>query len=167
MERDVGINELAELLAISTLTLATTGRDGQPHATPVYFASDMIITESSPPDPGFLALNQGSLELFFFSDPLSQHGQDLADNPLAAAALSPPCYTWQEIRGLQLRGRAEKVTGAEQWERGWASYLAKFPFVSTLQDVVTRSTFYVFIPSWMRLVDNRRGFGYKREWDLL
>jgi uncharacterized protein YhbP (UPF0306 family) len=164
MERDVaisaGIEELVELLAVSTLTLATTGPDGQPHAAPVYFASEMVIRKH------LSALSRGALTLYFFSDPQSQHGTDLASNPHAAAAVYPPCFDWQDIRGLQLRGTASKVTSEQQWERGWAQYQAKFPFVSTLKEVVTRSSLYVFLPSWVRLVDNRQGFGFKREWEL-
>jgi uncharacterized protein YhbP (UPF0306 family) len=172
MERDVGIGAaigagidaakgaLVELLAVSTLTLATTGHNGHPHAAPVYFAAEAEIGEDN------LPLKQGALRLYFFSDPLSQHAEDLAADPRAAAAVYPPCFDWQDIRGLQMRGLASKVTDEAQWERGWALYQAKFPFVSTLKEVVARSTLYVLLPSWIRLVDNRQGFGFKQEWEL-
>jgi len=33
--------------------------------------------------------------------------------------------------------------------------------------IVQRNALYVFSPTWVRLVDNRRGFGFKQEWDLV
>jgi len=35
-----------------------------------------------------------------------------------------------------------------------------------LEEMVARNALYVFQPRWIRLVDNRRGFGFKQEWTL-
>ena len=40
------------------------------------------------------------------------------------------------------------------------------PFVAALKPLIARNQLYVFTPTWLRLVDNRRGFGYKQEWTL-
>lgn len=128
------------------MTLATCSREGGPHAAPVYFAA-----------------GEG-LRLYFFSEPDSQHGQDLEHDPQAAAALFPETTGWQDIRGLQLRGLARTVPLGAEWEAAWGLYLEKFPFVSELKKVVARNTLYAFIPHWARLLDNRRGFGFKQEW---
>jgi 4-hydroxy-3-polyprenylbenzoate decarboxylase len=136
-----------ELWLLPAMTIATTGADGSPHAAAVYFAPD-----------------EDRRNLYFFSDPASQHSADLGDNPRAAVTVHPPVQNWQEIRGLQMRGVARPVTGAEEWQRAWACYLVKFPFADDLKDVVTRSTLYTFQPEWIRWSDNRRGFGYKEEW---
>ncbi len=154
MERHVWVDELADLLALSTLTVATTSADGQPHAAPVYFAA---VIDS---DAG------SRLRLYFFSEPDSQHGRDAATNPRAAAALYPLCYDWQDIRGLQMRGSVQAVEPGEEWEQAWEQYQSKFPFVSSLKEIVARNTLYVFVPNWVRLVDNRRGFGTKQEWEF-
>jgi uncharacterized protein YhbP (UPF0306 family) len=130
------------------MTLATSGPDGTPQAAPVYFASS--------PD----------LRLYFFSDPDSQHSRHLAENPRAAAAIYPECHDWQDIRGLQLHGEVRPVLPGPEWDAAWGLYAAKFPFVSELRAVVERNALYVFIPHWVRLVDNRRGFGFKQEWTL-
>jgi uncharacterized protein YhbP (UPF0306 family) len=135
----------ADLLALPALTLATSAPDGGPHAAPVYFAAD------------------ARHRFYFFSDAHSQHSLDLAANPRAAAALHPLVAGWQEIRGLQLRGRVRAVPPGDEWEQAWQIYLAKFPFVAQLKEAVTRTALYVFEPDWMRLVDNRQGFGYKEE----
>lgn len=136
----------AGLLALPAMTLATSGPGDTPHAAPVYFAAD-----------------EQTQRLYFFSDPASQHALDLAANPQAAAAIHPLVAGWQEIRGLQLRGSVKVVPPGEEWQRAWQLYRAKFPFADQFEQAVVRSTLYVFIPDWIRLVDNRKGFGYKEE----
>jgi len=143
-------DDLRELFQIATLTLATTGLSGEPYAASVYFVA--ILTENPWPP------------VYFFSDPNSQHSQNLAQNPLAAAACYPECSDWQDIRGLQMRGEVHPVPKGPQWEGAWQHYQAKFPFVKSLEAVVARNSLYKFQPGWTRLVDNRRGFGFKQEW---
>jgi uncharacterized protein YhbP (UPF0306 family) len=142
-------NSLPELLTVAAMTLATAGPDGQPHAAPVYFAA-------SP--------NGDALRLYFFSDPASQHSQDLGRDPRAAAAFYPESQGWQEIRGVQMRGEARPVAAGEAWNAGWKCYVGKFPFVEGLKLIVARNTLYCFEPVWLRVVDNRRSFGFKEEW---
>ena len=135
----------ADLLALPAMTLSTTGPDGAPHAATVYFAADEKVN------------------LYFFSDAGSQHAQDLAADARAAAAIHPLVSGWQEIRGLQLRGRVRAVPKGAEWERAWALYQAKFPFVENLKEVVSTNVLHVLEPDWIRLVDNRQGFGHKEE----
>jgi uncharacterized protein YhbP (UPF0306 family) len=143
------LTALPELLSVAAMTLATAGSDGQPYAAPVYFAAGLSA------DP---------LRLYFFSDPASQHSQDLARDPRAAAACYPESQSWQDIRGVQLRGEARPAPGGEAWDAGWKCYVDKFPFVEGLKLIVARNTLYSFEPRWIRVVDNRRGFGFKEEW---
>lgn len=138
----------ADLLALPAMTLATSGAQGAPHAAVVYFAADERC------------------RLYFFSDAGSQHAQDLQTQARAAAAIHPLVSGWQEIRGLQLRGRVRAVPAGAEWEQGWALYQAKFPFVKDLAQAVARSMLYVFEPDWIRLVDNRKGLGWKEEREI-
>ena len=135
----------ADLLALPAMTLATGSPEGEPHAAPVYFVADE------------------NKRLYFFSDANSQHALDLQTNARAAAAIHPLVSGWQEIRGLQLRGRVRAVPQGAEWEHAWVLYQAKFPFVEKLKEAVARSVLYVFEPDWIRLVDNRKGLGYKEE----
>lgn len=135
----------ADYLALPALTLATCGADGSPHAAGVYFAAD----EDN--------------HYYFFSEAESQHMQDLALNPRAAATIQPHVSGWQDIHGLQLRGTVAPVPEGPQWEHAWQVYQAKFPFVAALKELIARNSLYVFTPDWIRLVDNRRGFGFKEE----
>jgi uncharacterized protein YhbP (UPF0306 family) len=137
-----------DLLSLSTMSLCTCSADGAPHVAPVYFASDE------------------KHRLYFYSDPESQHSLDLARDRRAATAIYPECHSWQEIRGMQLHGEVHPVPPGDEADLAWKLYSAKFPFVEELKEVVMRTRLYVFVPSWMRLVDNRQGFGYKQEWTL-
>ncbi len=142
------MDELAEFLSIATMVLATADEDGRPYAAPLYFAADE------------------KLNLYFFSSARSQHSQHLARRPLAAAAFYPESAAWQEIRGVQMRGEAVVVAPGPAWEAAWNVYRSKFSFVEAMQDEITRNQLYAFTPRWVRVVDNRKGFGYKREWTL-
>lgn len=139
---------VTELLAQEQLSLATCGDGGEPHCATLYFAAG------------------SDLRLYFFSHAESQHACDLAMDPRAAVSISAVAQAWQDIHGLQLRGEARPVAGGAEAKHAWDLYRAKFPFVAELEAEVRRNTLYVFSPRWMRLVDNRRGFGYKMEWTL-
>jgi uncharacterized protein YhbP (UPF0306 family) len=136
------------LLSTSTMTLATTGVSGEIHAAPVYFVADE------------------SLQLYFFSDPESQHARDITRRPAAAVAFYPECFSWEDIRGVQMRGEVYLVEPGMDWDRAWKLYQSKFPFVSALKEIVAQNAMYTFTPNWVRLVDNQRGFGFKQEWTL-
>jgi uncharacterized protein YhbP (UPF0306 family) len=143
MER---IWELLE--TVSAMTLATSDERGNPHAAPVYFVADE------------------DFQLYFFSEKKSIHCQHVAQNPHVAAAIYPECQDWRDIQGLQLRGEVHLVKSTQEWDSAWARYQGKFPFVRALKVVVAQNQLYVFAPSWIRLVDNAQGFGYKQEWNL-
>ena len=139
---------LAELLALPVMSLATVGPSGEPHAAAVYFAADPAN------------------RLYFFSETTSQHARDLDGNPQAAVTIQPLVTGYREIRGLQLRGKVRPVPPGPEWDAAFTLYQAKFPFVNELKEEVAQNTLYVFTPGWMRLLDNRRGFGYKEEKNL-
>jgi uncharacterized protein YhbP (UPF0306 family) len=146
MER---IRELLE--NISTMTLATADLQGNPHAASVYF----------------VAVNcEGSWKFYFFSDEHSQHSCQIAENPKTAAAIYPECRGWRDIKGLQLRGETFLVEAEAEWDSAWRHYQDKFRFVRSMKTVVAQNRFYVFVPNWIRLLDNSQGFGYKQEWKL-
>lgn len=134
-----------------SLTLATAGPGG-PWAAGLYFASD-------------------GLTLYFLSDPESRHCRDIAVDPRVAAAIHEDVEDWREIRGIQLEGRAEPVVGAGDLARGWAVYLAKFPFVQQFRvgdglAILGRAVsarLYRVVPSRLLYLDNRRGFGHRQE----
>lgn len=151
MERRIAPSELKssleELLRLTTMTIATTGRDGEPHAAAVYFACDEL------------------LNLYFYSDADSQHALDIGRDSRAAVTIYADGSEWQEIHGLQMRGVISDVQAKGERQDAWFLYRTKFPFVIDLEEIVTASQLYAFRPDWIRLVDNRQGFGFKQEWE--
>jgi len=138
---------LALLAETRSLSLATLDPDGRPRATPLFFAFD----------------DQACL--FFLSERETQHCRNLSRDSSAAASLYPEVADWHEIRGLQIRGFASVVPASER-EPALALYTTRFPFAGELGGIVSLSEIYCLHPTWVRLIDNRQGFGYKREWNL-
>ena len=131
----------------TTMVLATRMPDGTPRATPVFFAMDE------------------SLRLIFLSDPEGVHSRNLIASPQASAAMYPEEGNWRRLRGIQMTGRARVLDGAEA-DAARRTYARRFPFVAELASAMAASRIYTFTPSWVRLIDNRRGFGFQQEWSL-
>lgn len=143
----------SDLFSLSTMTLCTVNRAGEPHAAPVFFVAFQSEISGDPP------------RLYFFSEEETRHGQDIAARGIASAAIYPESQSWQDIHGLQLRGLVKRVPADQpEWQIAWELYQKKFPFVSAFLKMVERSEMYVLVPVWIRLVNNRLGFGFKREW---
>ena len=155
-EEAAGVRDLLE--AHGTVTLATLGPEG-PWAATVFFASDV------------------ALNLYFVTDPRTRHGRDMAGGGPVAAAVNRDIRTWDEVLGLQMSGRAS-VLADEARDRALALDLRKFPDVARLferprdahEEVIAnrlrRTAFWCLSPAWVRVVDNRRGFGWKAEYEL-
>ncbi len=138
-----------------TITLATC-EDERPWAATVFYASD------------------AALSLYFVSDRRTRHGRHLAASGLTAGAVNPDCASWGEVQGLQLEGRVTVLTGVAHMA-ALKRYLTKFPEIGALfekpqdQDEATiakrlwAADFYKLTPGWIRLIDNRLGFGCKAE----
>jgi len=148
----------AMLAEYNTLSLATHGSDG-PWVASVFYASDK------------------DLNLYFVSDHRTRHGRDMATQAGVAAAINPDCSAWDDVRGLQLRGRVEVLSGAARLG-GIGHYLAKFSDVKrlfekprdkneeTIGQRLKAANLYRLTPEWIRLIDNSRWFGFKEELEL-
>ncbi len=144
--------EAAQLLqGCRTASLATAGPQGAPHAANVQFVADE------------------ALNVYFVSAAQSLHARHIAASGQAALTV----YDHQDaepgtIRGLQMHGRCERVTAADR-SRVWKRYAVRFPFIEAsppLRAAVEAQPFFVVRPTWLRLIDNRRGFGFKAEVSL-
>ncbi len=136
--------------SVTAMTLACCV-DDRPWAADVYF------------------VRQG-FDLIFFSSPRSRHSTVLASNPRAAAAIHGEYEKWQQIKGLQLEGNVQPITGAVALGRATAAYLKRYPFVRdflsnpasiSIEAVakISKVALYVFRPTTVRYVDNSVGFG--------
>jgi uncharacterized protein YhbP (UPF0306 family) len=143
------------LAAHHTLTLASGSGDA-PWAATVFYASD------------------AEFNLYFVSDERTRHGRDMARNSSVAVAINADVDNWDDVRGLQIAGRAHLVSARDR-PQVLELYLEKFPSVRALyatprdaneELIATRlkqTAFWRVRPYYIRLIDNRRGFGFKEE----
>ncbi|MEZ4770708.1 MAG: pyridoxamine 5'-phosphate oxidase family protein [Caldilineales bacterium] len=140
----------------TTMTLATVGPDGAPQAAAVFYAADE------------------QLNLFFLSSPTSRHSRNVQQDPRVAATIHDDGQAWQQICGLQIEGRIQPVEGAGLLHAARV-FAARFDFLrgpladpddapADLRGPLASNRFYVLRPVWIRLIDNRLGFGHKEEW---
>ncbi len=149
--QDLRARAHALLRECSTVTLATSGPEGL-WAADVFFAP------------------RGLSELFFVSSPMSRHGRNLQTSPAVAATVHPDVGNdWRSIRGLQIAGEAAAVEDSALLAAQRA-YFGKFPFAEALlkpsADVYQKTAGTVFFVLRVRqlfVVDNRLGFGVRRE----
>lgn len=144
------------LVRHNTMTLATVDADGAPQAAAVFYAAD------------------DTLDLFFLSSPNSRHSLNLARRPRVAASIQADNQAWQSIQGLQIEGAARLVDGVAETAHAVRVYAGRFDFLQSLLDgagggpaalrgPLAGSRFYILRPAWLRLIDNRLGFGHKEE----
>lgn len=142
----------------NTISLATC-HDGEPWNASLFFASDQ------------------HLNIYFVSDYRTRHARHIQESGIAVAAINADCALWTDVRGLQVEGRVTVTSGLERMN-ALRYYLAKFRDVKALfespkdeneQTIAERlkaANMYCLKPSWIRLIDNSRWFGYKAEYDL-
>lgn len=139
-KRRVSAARLAELtrrlLDESTLfALATVAPDGSAHVNTAYFAR-------SP-----------TLELVWLSHPDAQHSRNIRANATAAVAVYDSRQSWgKPDRGIQLSGTASEIEEADAAD-AYALYASRFPGYRR-EDLGTYR-FYVFLPQWVKLFDER------------
>ncbi len=154
---DSDLQTITDLLKLSAMALSTAGPDGLPHAAPVYFAAQGALTDVE------TAILQ--VRLIYFSAGDSRHAQDTRRAGLAAAAIYPQVGDYLTIHGLQLHGTVRELPSGPEWDAAWEVYRTKFPFTAGLRMIVEHNGLFIFSPTWARLIDNRRGFGFKRTWE--
>ena len=131
------------------LTVSVTQPDGRPHAAAVFYAVDEELC------------------LYVLTDPGTQHGRAMARQGWVAGAIQRDRQEWREIQGIQLRGPCRALAGEER-ARAWELYKGRFSFlqdrVTSLASALKKMILWKIEPSWMRLIDNRLGFGHEEEW---
>ncbi len=139
----------------NVMTIASCAKD-VPWAAAVFYASD-------------------GLDLYFFSNPRSRHGVNMAANATVSAAIHEDYSNWREIRGIQLEGRAERLRGLKMKARFWKVYtkfffVAKFfrsgPLRETVQRKLAGIRLYRIAPRAVWYLDNSRGFGHREMLEL-
>ena len=140
------LGQIAALLSeATTLSLATTGENGEASVAPLFYIADS--------DPS----------LYWLSAESSRHSLNLARSPRAAATVYRNALNWKEICGVQMRGLAGRITDANPRAALVEAYCERFRLGRVLRLAARQSALYVFKPKFFRYIDNAKGFGYKFE----
>jgi uncharacterized protein len=146
---DAGARERAldYLAGHRVMTLATHGPDG-PWAAAVFYAND-----------GF--------NLYFVSSPASRHSRNLAAHAAVAVTVHEDYLEWREIKGIQLEGTVEQVSGAEE-ASARKLYGRKFPLAANpaaapaaIAAAFAKVRWYKLAAARAYFVDNAAGFGHR------
>lgn len=97
----------------------------------------------------------------FTSDDKTRHYREMSENGLVAASIVLETRTIGNIQGLQIQGRASLAEG-DVISAARKAYIRRFPYA-----VIAELTLWVLQPVFMKLTDNRLGFGRKLIWNIL
>ncbi|MCP4419494.1 MAG: pyridoxamine 5'-phosphate oxidase, partial [Chloroflexi bacterium] len=97
---------LTYLATHNVMTLATTGAEGV-WAAAVFYVND-------------------DFTLYFLSAPTTRHSLNIARETAVSATIQEDYNNWSVIKGIQLEGKAEQISGTEQLA-AIARYGSKFP----------------------------------------
>ena len=149
--------ELLEYLQEHYVMTIASCHENVPWAAAVFYASDDFV-------------------LYFLSNPNSRHGTNLAGNSQVSAAIHEDYRDWREIRGIQLEGKAERLSSIKQHAQFWKVYEKKFPFVKKffqpgslrqmLSAKVAGIRLYRIVPGQVYYIDNSKGFGHREMLNL-
>lgn len=129
----------------STLSLATTGPDGEACVAPLFYIVDEGLT------------------LYWLSSESSLHSLNLMKTPRAAAAVYRDTADWKKICGVQMQGTASRIADPVRRRALIAAYCERFKLGSIFRLAIGRSVLYAFEPEVLRYIDNAKGFGYRFE----
>lgn len=131
-----------------TLTLATAGSGGSPHAATLVY------------------VNKGPLLYIWLRQSAATTAQ-IDDNPDVAFAIDEYASDWRQTKGVQATGRCAAVTDGEELASVADLFGRKFPDLRP--GATSAITFFRITPSELLFIDNTRGEGepepdeYRRE----
>ena len=96
--------------------------------------------------------------LVFTTDKSTRHGREFMENPMIAGSVVLETMIIGKIRGIQFQGLACEPEGA-LLEKAKKAYLKKFP-----PAILMDTHLWVVSLTYLKLTDNRLGFGKKIIW---
>jgi nitroimidazol reductase NimA-like FMN-containing flavoprotein (pyridoxamine 5'-phosphate oxidase superfamily) len=124
------------------LTIATVREDGYPQATTVSYVND-------------------GLKIYFGCAAESQKAKNLARNSKVSLTVNLPYASWNEIRGLSIGGRAERVTDPQEIGKVGQRMLDKFPPIAAYAPAELEAiVLFRVTPEIISVLDYRKGFGH-------
>ncbi len=95
----------------------------------------------------------------FTSDSKTRHIQMVEQNEKVSGSIVLETETIGKIRGLQFSGIMRKPD-KETLSTVKKSYLKRFPYA-----VLMKTSLWIIVPDYMKMTDNRLGFGKKLIWE--
>ena len=106
----------------------------------------------------FYAFLEKETIFVFTSDPKTQHITEIKLNNKVAASIVLETKIVGKIRGLQISGTVE-LAEDQLLHASKFAYLKRFPYA-----ILMDTTFWVLKPNFIKMTDNRLGFGKKLFW---
>lgn len=97
--------------------------------------------------------------LVFTSGRETKHIKDIKEGNVVAASIVLETSVIGKIQGIQLRGLLYEPVGSVS-SSAKMSYLKRFPFTALME-----TTLWVLEPQYIKMTDNRLGFGKKLIWE--
>ena len=107
----------------------------------------------------FYAYMEESNSFVFTSDRKTKHIRDLEEGNTVAASIVLETSVVGKIQGIQLRGKLSEPSD-ERLKSARLAYLKRFPFAALME-----TTLWVLEPEYIKMTDNRLGFGKKLVWE--
>lgn len=107
----------------------------------------------------FYAFMEQGNAIVFTSGRDTKHIKDLSGGNIVAASIVLETSVVGKIQGIQLRGRLNEPSG-ETIKTARTAYLKRFPFA-----VLMETTLWVLEVEYLKMTDNRLGFGKKLIWE--
>jgi uncharacterized protein len=142
--------EIAAFLESQHVVSLATLVDGAAHAANVMYALE-------------------DLSLYWTSHPGSRHSLAIGRDPRVAATVAPDYTDFRLIRGVQIAGRARRLSDAAEAARARELLQRRFAFLretdampAAVRTALEKSAYYRLEPESVTLIDNAKGFGNRR-----
>lgn len=97
--------------------------------------------------------------IVFTSDKTTKHIQDVEQQQCVSGAIALETSVVGKIRGIQFTGIIKELDGKEL-SKAKKAYLSKFPIA-----ILMKTTLWGIVPDFIKMTDNRLGFGKKLIWE--
>lgn len=94
----------------------------------------------------------------FTTDEDTRHGIEMIKNPIISICIALETELTGKIRGVQITGRARRALG-EEGKKASKAFISRFPIA-----MLKKTTLWIAEPEYMKMTDNRLGFGKKLIW---
>lgn len=109
----------------------------------------------------FYTYSKQDNHFIFTSDVDTRHAKEILNNEKVAAAIALETKTIGKIRGLQITGKSYLAKG-DIFKKAKLKYLKAFPFA-----VLKSSELWILEVEFIKMTDNRLGFGKKLIWNKI